>query len=93
MDFKKFAFVFILILELKVACCYAEPRCSKFDFEEKLLEKVIRMELATGVMMDQFKEISMEVKDSLQKINENFKEIKLEAKEELERVKQLSEGK
>ena len=93
MDFKNFAFLFILILQLKVARCDAEPRCSKYDFEEKLLEKVMRMEHTTGVMMDQFKQISMEVKDSLHEINENFKEIKLEAKEELERVKQLSEGK
>ena len=54
---------------------------------------MVRMEHATGIMMDQFKEISLEVKDSLHKIKENFEEIKLEAKEELERVKQLSEGK
>ena len=93
MDFKHFCFVLILTLQLKVGRCDTEPRCSKFDFEEKLLEKMVRMEHATGVMMDQFKELSMEVKDSLHKIKENFAEIKLEAKEELERVKQLSEGK
>ena len=78
---------------MKFARCYAEPRCSKFDFEEKLLENVVKMEHATAVMMNQFKDISMEVKDSLHKIKENFEEIKLEAKEELERDKQLIEGK
>ena len=93
MDFKPFAFVFVLALSLNVARCDAEPRCSKFDFEEKLLEKVVRMEHATNVMMEQFKELSMEVKDSLHKIKENFEEIKVEAKEELKRVKRISEGK
>ena len=93
MDFKRFAFVFILALSIKVARCDAEPRCSKFDFEEKLLEKVVRMEHATGVMMDQFKDLSMVVKDSLHNIKVKNEEIKVEAKEEMERIKQLSEGK
>ena len=42
---------------------------------------------ATDVMMDQFKEFSTIVKDSLEKMKENFKETRVEAKEELERVK------
>ena len=44
-------------------------------------------------MINKFKELSMDVKDSLHKIKEKVEEIKLEAKEELERVKQMSEGK
>ena len=95
MDFKHFAFVFILTFQLKVARCDAELKCSKFDFEEKLLENVVKMEHATDIMRDQFKDISMGIKKgkTLHQIKENFEEIKLEAKEELECVKQLSEGK
>ena len=44
-------------------------------------------------MMDQFKELSTEVKDSVDKMKEKNEEIKVEAKEELEHVKRLSEGK
>ena len=33
-----------------------EPRCLKFDFEEQLLEKMVRMEHSGGVMMEEFRE-------------------------------------
>ena len=32
-----------------------EPRCSPYDFEEKLLEKTVRLEHSAGLMMDEIK--------------------------------------
>ena len=59
-----------------------EPKCSKFDFEEKLLEKMVRMEHSGGVMMKEFQEIAASVKDDLGKMKREFDEIKREVQEE-----------
>ena len=59
-----------------------EPKCSKFDFEEKLLEKMVRMEHSGGVMMKEFQEIAANVKVSLETMRREFDEIKREIQEE-----------
>ena len=66
----------------------AEPKCSKFDFEEKLLEKMVRMEHGTGIMKDEFHDISLQVKDEL----EIMRETAMQIKEEQNRLMDLVEG-
>ena len=53
---------FVVALLLTEIFCHAiEPKCSKFDFEEKLLEKMVRLEHSTNSMMEEFKELSLQV--------------------------------
>ena len=59
-----------------------EPKYSKFDFEEKLLEKMVRMEHTGGViMMKEFQEIATNVKVSLETMRREFDDIKREVQE------------
>ena len=69
-----------------------EPRCSKFDFEEKLLEKMVRMEHSGGVMMEEFRELTADVKDGLGAMKREFDEIKRQAQEERDRNTQMLRG-
>ena len=69
-----------------------EPRCSKFDFEEKLLEKMVRMEHSGGLMMEEFRKLTANVKDSLGAMRSEFDEIKREAQEERKRSTQMVRG-
>ena len=70
-----------------------EPKCSRFDFEEKLLEKVVKMEHTSGLMSETFKSFSTEMKTDLQRMKDDFEEIKAETKKELARLEKLIEGK
>ena len=69
-----------------------EPKCSKFDFEEKMLEKMVRMEHSNGLMMEEFRELTANVKDSLGAMRSEFDEIKREAQEERKRSTQMVRG-
>ena len=55
-----------------------EPKCSKFDFEEKLLEKMVRMEHQNKVMMEDFMKISQQVKEDQRYVNEEVVKMKTE---------------
>lgn len=48
-----------------------EPKCSKFDFEEKLLEKLIKVDHKTGLMMES-------LEDKLSKVQEELVMVKRE---------------
>ena len=69
-----------------------EPKCSRFDFEEKLLEKAVKLEHTSGLMAKTFKEFSTQMKTDLQKMKDDFEEMKAETKTELARLEQLIEG-
>ena len=53
--------VIIFLLQTELSCHVIEPKCSKFDYEEKLLEKMVRLEHSTNNMMEEFKDISLQV--------------------------------
>ena len=55
-----------------------EPVCSKFHYEEMLLEKMIRLEHSTNLMMEEFREIRAKVDNNLaavKKATENMKTV------------------
>lgn len=57
---------FILFVILNIVCrVKCEPRCSKFDFEENLLEKMIRLEFNVGQMLKETQQLSESVKKEL----------------------------
>lgn len=59
--------MFILSLAFPVLC---EPACSKFDYEEKLLEKMVRMEFEVGQTLKEIKVISKKVTEDLAEIRQ-----------------------
>ena len=77
-----FAIIAFMLLDCSECLPVEEPKCSKFDFEEKLLEKMVRMEHSGGVMMKEFQEIAANVKVSLETMRREFGEIKREMQEE-----------
>ena len=86
-----------LVNSVRLLYCYCalpqEPICSKFDFEERILEKMVRMEHSNGVMMEEFRKLAVDVKENLRVMQSEFDMIKQEASEERERNKQMIEGK
>ena len=84
----------IIIILVRCSECLPldEPKCSKFDFEEKLLEKMVRMEHSGGVMMKEFREIATNVKDGLESMRQEFDDIKRGAQEERNSSRQMVRG-
>lgn len=72
--------LYLLVLMTMIVSCMAdmEPKCSKFDFEEKLLEKMVRMEHQNKLMMEDFMKISQQVKEDQRHVNEQLVTIKTE---------------
>ena len=93
------AFHFLIgFLYIVVGCSSAysidvEPKCSKYDFEEKLLEKMIRLEHSTGIMMERFNDLSEKVENDLSTMKQEFNGIKLQVKEDQEHFRKIAEGK
>ena len=57
-----------------------EPKCSKYDYDERLLEKMIRLEHSTGLMIASFKKISTQIEADLADMKREFSDIKQQAK-------------
>ena len=55
-----------------------EPICSKFDFEEKLLEKMVKIDHKTDLMTDSFHEHSTQVKTELAKLKADIEKQRLD---------------
>ena len=70
-----------------------EPKCSKFDFEEKLLEKMVRLEHSTEIMMKRFHNLHEMVENSLKRMKDEFDAMKLRVKEDQDYFKQKLDGK
>ena len=63
--------------------CYVvdvEPKCSKFDFEEKVLENMLRLEHSTEIMMKRFRNLREKVENSLKTMIDEFDAINFESK-------------
>ena len=64
-----------------------EPVCSKYHFEEKVLEKLVRMEHSNAIMMEEFISIKEKVSEDLAGIKTETEYIKETLKEEKEKLK------
>ena len=77
--------------------CYVvdelEPKCSKFDFEEKVLEKMVRLEHSTETMMKRFHNLHEKVENSLKTMKDEFDAMKLRVKEDQDYFKEKLDGK
>ena len=70
-----------------------EPKCSKFDFEEKVLEKMVRMEHSTEIMMERFNDLFEKVDNNLKTMRDEFEDMNLRIKEDQDYYKQELDGK
>ena len=89
-------FVLFLITGCTKIHCYVvdvEPKCSKFDFEEKLLEKMVRLEHSTEIMMKRFHNLHEKVENNLKTMVDEFDAMKLRIKEGQNYFKQKLDGK
>jgi len=55
-----------------------EPKCSRFDYEEKLLEKMIRMEVEMEKKSDEYKDLQSRISYMLQQVNDERKDLEKE---------------
>ena len=62
------SFLYLLCFQSYRCGMFEEPRCSKYDFEEKVLEKLVRLELKMETMTVSVNEISTQVKDDINKM-------------------------
>ena len=88
--------VIFLIASCNRVYCYVgdvEPKCSKFDFEEKVLEKMVRLEHSTEIMMKRFHNLHEKVGNSLKTMKEEFDVMKLRIRDDQDYFKQKLEGK
>jgi len=54
----------------------SEPKCSKFDYDERTLEKVIRMELTMERLLAENKEVEQRTADILNTLQQERQEMK-----------------
>jgi hypothetical protein len=62
---------YLMILMTVVVTCSSEPQCSKFHYEEKLLEKMIRTEILVENMKKQINDIETRVTGELAKLKDD----------------------
>ena len=55
-----------------------EPKCSRFDYEEKTLEKIIRMEVSIQNKLEEYKELKNCILMILQQVNNERKDLENE---------------
>ena len=65
-----------------------EFSCSKFHFDEKVLEKLVRLEHSNSIIMDEFNEVKEKVKADLDKTMKETEEMKTTMRKELESLKE-----
>ena len=58
-------FCFVVLMFPLSGAFPPEPKCSKYDYEEKTLERTIRMEYAVERMLEENKAVERRIADSL----------------------------
>ena len=73
-----YLFVYFLCFESCGCAMFDEPRCSKYDFEEKVLEKVLRFELKMETMTETLKGYSTQMKDEITQMKGEISQMKMD---------------
>jgi hypothetical protein len=69
----KSLFFKIILLDFLMLANSEEPHCSKYDFEEKVLEKMVRMEFQMERMKSEMEQTVKSVDTKLNELNELLK--------------------
>ena len=82
--------LFNVVLGCLVLCgSYAsEPKCSKFDYDERTLEKVIRMELTMERLLAENKEVEQRTADILNTMQQERQDIKQTMEQERQNMQE-----
>ena len=64
-----------------------EPMCSKFHYDEQLLEKMIRMEHSANLMMEEFRALRAQVSSDLEGVKKEMENMKTISQEEQEQIR------
>jgi len=64
----------------------SEPKCSKFDYDERTLEKVIRMELTIERLLAENKEVKQRTADTLNTLQQERQEMKQTMEQERQNI-------
>lgn len=78
-----------IFISISFSLCHIreEPICSKFHYEEQLLEKMVRMEHASGLMSEDFKQLTRKVENALETTRSELNGIERQAQKGLEQYK------
>ncbi|XP_052812716.1 uncharacterized protein LOC128240226 [Mya arenaria] len=74
MEFKIMMILYVNIL-LFANLIAAEPACSKFDYEEKLLGKLIRMEINFEIIIEEMKDLKTNVKSDIENMDKKIEQL------------------
>lgn len=90
MDILALSYILLLVQSSAGLRLSGEPTCSNFVIEEQLLKKMVEVEIRSGVMMAEFKELAktvkeeqQEAKQEMQRMRREFNEIKHQVHEQL----------
>lgn len=64
-----------------------EPRCSKFHYDEQLLEKMIRMEHSSSLMMEEFRALKAQISSDLESVKAEKENMKTVLQEKFEQIR------
>jgi len=67
------AFTLFVVVGLACGIVTGEPACSKFDFEEKTLQKLVRMEFNFEKVLEEFNEVKQRVADNSKELQDERK--------------------
>ena len=70
-------FCFVLLMLPFCGAFPSEPKCSKYDYEEKTLERMIRMEYAVERMLEENKAVERRIADSLTTLQNEKKQMQV----------------
>jgi len=70
-------FCFVLLVFPLSGAFPSEPKCSKYDYEEKTLERTIRMEYAVERMLEENKAVERRIADSLNTLQNEQKQMQV----------------
>ena len=84
---KVLAVVVFVLLHNKGRAGHVEPRCSKYDFEEKVLEKVLRFEHKMELFTDSIENIAAKVEENLERMHNEQEKLKSETNAEWLEIK------
>ena len=87
---------FLMLFSLSITNCVfgqekREPICSRFHYEEMLLEKMIRLEHSTNLMMEEFRSIQTKVDNNLAAVSQATENMKSSVEHALETAEQATE--
>ncbi|KAH3809810.1 hypothetical protein DPMN_138190 [Dreissena polymorpha] len=82
-----FVFLLMNIIQTTAAKEPWRPACSRYDYEERLLERVIRNELSMETLLKEIHETNVKIESSLKILERAIYEVETQLKSEINKAK------